>query len=219
MRPTYHLVPADAWTAHDRAVAYAPPSLAAEGFIHCTDGAEAMVATANRHYRDDPRSFLVLTVDLDAIAARPGGSTTPTGSTRTSTGRSRRLRSWPRCPSRGRPTGRSWHSASDVPDGVAVATDLRGRGDLRSGRGAACDRRPGRSTLPGSRELIRGSGDRGRRLPRPQHRAPARRGRQSEDAVDLFEDDVYLRTGVWTAVSAKPFGRVIPTAYEPPPAA
>ena len=33
-------------------------SLADEGFIHCTDGAEALVATANRHYRDDPRDFL-----------------------------------------------------------------------------------------------------------------------------------------------------------------
>ena len=40
----------------------------------------------------------------------------------------------------------------------------------------------------------------------------------AEDAVALFEDDVYLRTGVWTAVRAKPFGRVIPTADEPPPA-
>jgi hypothetical protein len=106
MRPTHHLVAADAWTAQDRAVAYAPASLAAEGFIHCTDGAEAMVASANRHYRDDRRSFLVLTVDLDATAA-PGDSTTPTGSTRTSTARSRRRRSWPRCPSRGRPTGPS----------------------------------------------------------------------------------------------------------------
>jgi uncharacterized protein (DUF952 family) len=28
-----------------------------------------MVATANRHYRDDPRPFLVLTVDLDATGS------------------------------------------------------------------------------------------------------------------------------------------------------
>ena len=46
-----------------------PPSLAAEGFIHCTDGAAAMVDTANRHYRADPRPFLVLTVDLDATGS------------------------------------------------------------------------------------------------------------------------------------------------------
>lgn len=37
-----------------------------------------MVATANRHYRDDPRPFVVLTVDLDRIGSPwriedPGG--------------------------------------------------------------------------------------------------------------------------------------------------
>ncbi len=48
---------------------YVAPSLETEGFIHCTDGAEAMVATANRHYRDDPRAFVVLTVDLDATGS------------------------------------------------------------------------------------------------------------------------------------------------------
>jgi uncharacterized protein (DUF952 family) len=66
MRPTYHLIPAEAWAASDPGRAYAAASLAAEGFIHCTDGADEMVATANRHYRADPRPFLLLTVDLDA---------------------------------------------------------------------------------------------------------------------------------------------------------
>jgi len=28
-----------------------------------------MVATANRHYRDDPRPFVVLTLDLDRISS------------------------------------------------------------------------------------------------------------------------------------------------------
>lgn len=64
-RTTYHLVPEAAWLAPADGAPYAPPSLAAEGFIHCTDGVAAMVATANRHYRDDPRPFLVLTVDLE----------------------------------------------------------------------------------------------------------------------------------------------------------
>ncbi len=66
MRPTYHLVPADDWAAADPDEPYAAGSLAAEGFIHCTDGMIEMVATANRHYRADPRAFLVLTVDLEA---------------------------------------------------------------------------------------------------------------------------------------------------------
>ena len=65
MRPTYHLVPAKAWVAADPERPYAAASLVGEGFIHCTDGMTEMVATANRHYRDDPRAFLILTVDLD----------------------------------------------------------------------------------------------------------------------------------------------------------
>jgi uncharacterized protein (DUF952 family) len=66
MRVTYHLVRAEAWAAADPDRPYEASSLASEGFIHCTDGAGEMVATANRHYRDDPSAFLVLTIDLDA---------------------------------------------------------------------------------------------------------------------------------------------------------
>jgi uncharacterized protein (DUF952 family) len=69
MRTTYHLVPAEAWAASDPGRAYAAASLVTEGFIHCTDGADEMVATANRHYRDDPREFQLLTVDLDAAGS------------------------------------------------------------------------------------------------------------------------------------------------------
>ena len=65
MRQTYHLVPVVAWETADPDRPYAAASLATEGFIHCTDGDEELVATANRHYRDDPRPFLVLTIDLD----------------------------------------------------------------------------------------------------------------------------------------------------------
>jgi uncharacterized protein (DUF952 family) len=78
MRLTYHLVPADDWAAGDADEPYAAASLAEEGFIHCTDGMAEMVATANRHYRGDPRAFLVLTVDLEALGSPwriedPGG--------------------------------------------------------------------------------------------------------------------------------------------------
>jgi uncharacterized protein (DUF952 family) len=55
--------------ATDPATPYRAASLATEGFIHCTDGADALVATAERHYRDDPRPFLALTVDLDAAGS------------------------------------------------------------------------------------------------------------------------------------------------------
>jgi uncharacterized protein (DUF952 family) len=69
MRPTYHLVAAEAWAAADPRQPYAAASLSSEGFIHCTDGMAEMVATANRHYREDPRAFLILTVDLDAVGS------------------------------------------------------------------------------------------------------------------------------------------------------
>jgi len=69
VRSTFHLVPSDVWAARDPSAAYEAPSLAIEGFIHCTDGAAAMVATANRHYLADPRAFVVLTVDLDATGS------------------------------------------------------------------------------------------------------------------------------------------------------
>ena len=64
-RPTLHLVPEAVWAARDPTAAYAPSAYAEEGFVHCTDGDEEMLRTANRFYRADPRPFLVLTVDLD----------------------------------------------------------------------------------------------------------------------------------------------------------
>ncbi len=65
MRPTFHLVPADTWAGRPRDAPYVAASLASEGFIHCTDGADELLATANRHYLADPRPFVALTLDLD----------------------------------------------------------------------------------------------------------------------------------------------------------
>lgn len=64
-RPTLHLVPEAVWDAHDPSVPYLPAAYEQDGFVHCTDGDDAMVAVANRFYRDDPRPFLLLTIDLD----------------------------------------------------------------------------------------------------------------------------------------------------------
>jgi uncharacterized protein (DUF952 family) len=65
VRLTYHLTPQDWWEASDPTRPLTAPSLAVEGFIHCTDGASEIVTTANRHYRDDRRSFVVVSIDLD----------------------------------------------------------------------------------------------------------------------------------------------------------
>ncbi len=69
MPATYHLIPVEVWAVVDPDAPLHRPSLDDEGFIHCTDGADALIATANRHYRDDPRDFLALTVDLDRVTS------------------------------------------------------------------------------------------------------------------------------------------------------
>ena len=64
-RPTLHLVPEATWEAHDPGSPYLPAAYPADGFVHCTDGDDEMVAVANRFYGDDPHPFLLLTLDLD----------------------------------------------------------------------------------------------------------------------------------------------------------
>jgi len=64
-RPTLHLVPEAVWEAHDPGSSYLPAAYPVDGFVHCTDGDDEMVAVANRFYGDDLRSFLLLTLDLD----------------------------------------------------------------------------------------------------------------------------------------------------------
>jgi uncharacterized protein (DUF952 family) len=64
-RPTVHLVPEEAWVAHDPASPYLPAAYPVDGFVHCTDGDPEMVVVANRFYRGDPRDFLLLTLDLE----------------------------------------------------------------------------------------------------------------------------------------------------------
>ena len=68
-RPTFHLVPTDTWSSRDPGSPYEAASLLEEGFAHCTDGEAAMLATANRHYRSDERTFLLLTLDLDRVGS------------------------------------------------------------------------------------------------------------------------------------------------------
>lgn len=66
---TYHLVPAAVWEAQMFGKQYEPESFAAEGFIHCTDTIEELVAVGNRYYRSDPREFVVLAIDCELVQA------------------------------------------------------------------------------------------------------------------------------------------------------
>lgn len=65
----YHLLPAARWQAQPPGQPYAPPSLAAEGFIHCTAEPERLLAVANAFYRNDPGAHVVLCIRTDAIEA------------------------------------------------------------------------------------------------------------------------------------------------------
>ncbi len=71
MQTTYHLLPLETWTArlagpHPRDP-YRAESLATEGFIHCTNGSQALGQTFDRYYASDPRPFVCLSIDLDAL--------------------------------------------------------------------------------------------------------------------------------------------------------
>ncbi len=66
---TYHLVAEPYHESRDASEAYLPEDFASDGFIHCTDGVENVIATANRYYKDDVRPFLVLVIDKEKVGA------------------------------------------------------------------------------------------------------------------------------------------------------
>ncbi len=65
----YHLVPGDYWKAQPVDRPYLPADFEREGFIHCTKGDEQIAIVANRYYRDDPREWLVLVLDVQAVTS------------------------------------------------------------------------------------------------------------------------------------------------------
>lgn len=209
MRPTYHLVPADVWADRDPAAAYAPASVESEGFIHCTDGAAAMVATANRHYRTDPRAFLVLTIDLDATGSawrfddpekayphiygpiEPAAVLSAVPIPRNTEGEFQPF------------------TGGDLPPGIRVETIYVVEADygpdaerLRPAARPEHLARVGRLLAEG--RLIEAGGH----LDFSTSLLLVRASSEAE-ALELIGDDVYVRTGVWTTLRAKPFGRVV----------
>jgi len=63
-----HLIPAPTWKALGDADTYEPPSLADEGFIHCTGDDELMLDVANMFYGHLEDAF-VLSIDEHDLAA------------------------------------------------------------------------------------------------------------------------------------------------------
>jgi uncharacterized protein (DUF952 family) len=66
---TYHLVQRAEWEATDAAAPYTPVGFEREGFVHCTDGAEEVAATANRFFADLKDDLMVLVLDRDRLNA------------------------------------------------------------------------------------------------------------------------------------------------------
>lgn len=66
---TFHLTPEMVWEAQREETGYLPEAFADEGFIHTTNDDVHVLEVANRYYRDDPRPYLLLDVDLAKVAA------------------------------------------------------------------------------------------------------------------------------------------------------
>ncbi len=66
---TFHLVAREVWEAQRSGALYEPEAFATDGFVHCTDGEANVIDTANRYYQGDPRDYVVLSIDTDALRA------------------------------------------------------------------------------------------------------------------------------------------------------
>lgn len=69
MAITYHGTPKDHWDSLDVSQPYLPPEFEHDGFIHCTDGREAIPIVLTLHYKDWPGDWLILTIDKDRLAS------------------------------------------------------------------------------------------------------------------------------------------------------
>lgn len=67
---TLHLAPREVWERQASTPEYTPESFVQDGFIHCTDGDDDLIAVGNRYYTGDRRAFVALTIQLDRVAAR-----------------------------------------------------------------------------------------------------------------------------------------------------
>jgi len=66
---TLHLVPEPCWDACAGQASYEPEAFAADGFIHTTQGEDLVIEIANMFYTADPRPYLLLAIDIAAVAA------------------------------------------------------------------------------------------------------------------------------------------------------
>lgn len=67
MQLTYHGTPKEYYESLDPGEPYIPPQFAEEGFIHCTDGREAVSIILTIIYRQQPGRWLVLYIDKEKV--------------------------------------------------------------------------------------------------------------------------------------------------------
>ena len=66
---TFHLAPAEHWAAQQSNALYLPERFDEDGFIHCTDSIDEVIAVGNRYYQADARPYLLLDIDCSAVSA------------------------------------------------------------------------------------------------------------------------------------------------------
>lgn len=59
---TFHLTATETWLRQAAGSDYLPEGFEREGFIHCTDGEEGVLAAGNRYYTADEREYCLLTI-------------------------------------------------------------------------------------------------------------------------------------------------------------
>jgi len=67
---TFHLTATETWLSQATGPEYLPEGFEREGFIHCTDGEEGVLAAGNRYYTADQRDYCLLSIDTATLESR-----------------------------------------------------------------------------------------------------------------------------------------------------
>ena len=69
MRLAYHGTPKKYFQSLDRAAPYVPADFQKDGFIHTTEGREAVAIVLTTYYKASPEPWVVLYVDQDRVTS------------------------------------------------------------------------------------------------------------------------------------------------------
>ncbi len=69
MQTAYHLVPEPWFRTQPEDTGYLPEPFDTDGFVHLTHGQDDVITVGNMFYRNDPRPYLLLTIDLASITS------------------------------------------------------------------------------------------------------------------------------------------------------